>query len=227
MLKNSNLLEFAEYFFLAGTVGGTIAAILGEPIYYSLAPVSLSILVGSINRFRLEQQSKASKVALMAKIDSDRETITQLISQLETRVGGVKLSGINQDNQQETTNLTARDEDNIKHLVTTIQSLSNRLNIQEQTIKMLQTELDLVSHQFRRRPELEQINNLTSIIVDLQQFINELPQWGSLQQKQLIEIQEKVNHGLTKLSEEVADIPHKVNAAVETQLDKINREKDS
>ncbi len=219
MLKNSNLLEFAEYFFLASTVAGTIAAILGEPIYYSLAPVSLAILVGSINRFRLEQQSKASKVALMAKIDSDRETITEFISQLETRIGG--------DNNQETSNLTARDEDNIKHLITTIQSLSNRLNIQEQTIKMLQTELELVSQQFRRRPELEQINNLTSIIVDLQQFINQLPQWGSLQQKQLIEIQEKVNNALTKLSEEVADIPHKVNAAVATQVDNIYREKDS
>lgn len=227
MLKNSNLLEFAEYFFLASTVAGTIAAILGEPIYYSLAPVSLAILIGSINRFRLEQQTKASKVALMAKIDSDRETITQLFSQLETRIGGVKLSAINQDNQQETTNLTARDEDNIKHLITTIQSLSNRMNIQEQTIKMLQAELEFISQQFRRRPELEQINNLTSIIVDLQQFINQLPQWGSLQQKQLIEIQEKVNNALTQLSEEVADIPHKVNAAVETQVDKINREKDS
>ncbi len=223
MLKNLNLLEFAEYFFLAATVGCTIATLLGEPVYYSLVPVSIALLLGAINRFRLEKQSQASKADIAAKIDSDRETITQLISQLETRIGSFKLSATNEEDSQQNTSFAARDEANIKHLITAIQSLSNRLNIQEQTIKMLQTELELVSQQFRRRPELEQINNLTSIIVDLQQFINQLPQWGSLQQTQLMEIQEKVNNALTQLSEELADIPHKVDAAVQTRVDEINQ----
>lgn len=222
MLKNSKLLEFGEYFFLAATVAGTIAAILGEPIYYSFVPISLALLIGSINRFRLEQHSQASKAAIMAKIESDRETLTQLLSQLETRISSLKLSAINQSNHQQIASLERQDEANIKHLITAIESLSNRLNIQDQTIKMLQTELELVSQQFKRRPELEQINSLTSIIVDLQQFINQLPQWGSLQQKQLIEIQDKVNNALTQLSEEVADIPHKVDVAVQTRVDKIN-----
>jgi DNA repair exonuclease SbcCD ATPase subunit len=223
MLKNLNLLEFAEYFFLAATVGSTIATLLGESVYYSLVPVSIALVLGAINRFRLEKQSQASKNALQAKIDSDRETATQLISQLETRIGSLKLSATNEEGSHENASLAARDEANINNLITAIKSLSNRLNIQEQTIKMLQTELELVSQQFRRRPELEQINNLTSIIVDLQQFINELPQWGSLQQKQLIEIQEKVNNALTQLSEELADIPHKVDAAVQTLVDEINQ----
>ncbi len=222
MLKNSKLLEFAEYFFLAATAAGTIAAILGEPIYYSLVPISLSLLIGSINRFRLEQNSQASKAAIMAKSESDRETLAQLLSQLETKISSLKLSAINQSNNQQIASLERRDEENIKNLITAIESLSNRLNIQDQTIKMLQTELELVSQQFKQRPELEQINSLTSVIVDLQQFINQLPQWGSLQQKQLIEIQEKVNNALTQLSEEVADIPHKVDVAVQTRVHKIN-----
>ena len=221
MLKNSKLLEFAEYFLLAATAAGTIAAILGEPIYYSLVPISLSLLIGSINRFRLEQQSQASKAAIMAKTESDRETLAQLLSQLESKISSLKLSAINQSNNQQIASLERQDEANIKNLITAIESLSNRLNIQDQTIKMLQTELELVSQQFKQRPELEQINSLTSVIVDLQQFINQLPQWGSLQQKQLIEIQEKVNNALTQLSEEVADIPHKVDAAVQTRVDKI------
>jgi len=218
MLKNLNLLEFAEYFFLAGTVGCTVATLMGEPVYYSLVPVSIVLVLGAINRYRLEKQSQASKADLAAKMDSDREMLTQLITNLETAI-----PSFNSSESQETNNSNFSDRENIKNLITAIQSLSNRLNIQEQTIKMLQTELELISQQFRRRPELEQINNLTSIIVDLQQFINELPQWGSLQQQQLIETQEKVDNALSQLSEELADIPHKVDAAVQTRVDEINQ----
>ena len=218
MLKNLNLLEFAEYFFLAATVGCTIATLFGEPVYYSLVPVSIALVLGAINRFRLEKQSQISKADLAAKIDSDREMLTQLIANLETAI-----DSFNFPESQESNNSNFSNKENIKNLITAIESLSNRLNIQEQTIKMLQTELELVSQQFKRRPELEQINNLTSIIVDLQQFINELPQWGSLQQKQLIETQEKINNALTQLSAELADIPHKVDAAVQTRVDEINQ----
>ncbi|NEP45402.1 MAG: hypothetical protein F6K35_41755 [Okeania sp. SIO2H7] len=222
MLRNLKLLEFAEYFFLAATVGGTIAAILGEPIYYSLAPVCLSVLLGAINRFRLEQQTQASQLALRGKIESDRQTLESLIYRLETTLSRLNLSEINPDRNGTNLNLPPQDEENIKRLIVAIESLSNRLKIQEQTIKMLQTELDLVAKQFRGRPELEQINSLTSVIVDLQQFINQLPQWGSLQQRQLIEIQEKVNNALDRLSEEMADIPHKVDVAVRSRVDEIN-----
>ena len=222
MLRNLKLLEFAEYFFLAATVGGTIAAILGEPIYYSLAPVCLSVLLGAINRFRLEQQTQASQLALRGKIESDRETLESLIYRLETTLSRLNLSEINPERNGTNLNLPPQDEENIKRLIVAIESLSNRLKIQEQTIKMLQTELDLVAKQFRGRPELEQINSLTSVIVDLQQFINQLPQWGSLQQRQLIEIQEKVNNALDRLSEEMADIPHKVDVAVRSRVDEIN-----
>ena len=133
LLRNLKLLEFAEYFFLAATVAGTIAAILGEPIYYSLAPVCLSILLGAINRFRLEQQTQASQLALRGKIESDRQTLETLISRLEATLSGLNLSEINPGNNGTNFNFPPQYEENTKRLIVAVESLSNRLKIQEQT----------------------------------------------------------------------------------------------
>ncbi|MGB8687636.1 MAG: hypothetical protein WCD53_09915, partial [Microcoleus sp.] len=68
--------------------------------------------------------------------------------------------------------------------------------------------------QFKQRPELAQIETLTTIMLDLQQFINELPQWGNLQQRQLTELQQQVENALGLVSQEIAAIPNRVQSAV-------------
>ena len=89
-------------------------------------------------------------------------------------------------------------------MLETLKTLSNRLDIQEKTIKLLQAELNLFSQQFNQRPELKQINDLASVIVDLQQFINKLPEWSSLREQSFQKLEEKVNQALLKLEKNIA-----------------------
>ena len=87
---------------------------------------------------------------------------------------------------------------------------------------MIQSEIELTSRQFKQRPELQQVETLTTIILDLQEFINQLPQWGSLQQRQLTELQQKVDNALAQLAEEIAVIPNRVQEAVASRGGEIN-----
>ncbi|MDP8934983.1 MAG: hypothetical protein M3N42_12800, partial [Cyanobacteriota bacterium] len=121
-------------------------------------------------------------------------------------------------------NLNVGQGENAHSLISAIENLRQRLIILEKTIKMIQSEIELTSRQFKQRPELQQVETLTTIILDLQQFINELPQWGSLQQRQLTELQQKVNDALAELSEEIAVIPNRVQEAVASRVGEINPE---
>ena len=94
-------------------------------------------------------------------------------------------------------------EEKLKPLLETIKSLSNRLDIQEKTMRLLQAELNLFSQQFKQRPELQQINDLTSVIIDLQQFINKLPEWSDLRQQRFQKLEAKINQALQKLEENI------------------------
>ena len=91
-----------------------------------------------------------------------------------------------------------------------IQNLLERQNLLEKTLSMMQSELEIVVQAFQKRPELDQMNSLTHVIVDLQQFINQLPQWGNLQQHQMNELHQKVEQSLEKLSTEIDNIPNQI-----------------
>ena len=119
-------------------------------------------------------------------------------------------------------NLNVGSGENVHSLISAIENLRQRLIILEKTIKMIQSEIELTSRQFKQRAELQQVETLTTIILDLQQFINELPQWGSLQQRQLTELQQKVDNALAQLSEEIAVIPNRVQEAVASRGGEIN-----
>jgi hypothetical protein len=55
------------------------------------------------------------------------------------------------------------------------------------------------------------------VIVDLQQFINQLPQWGNLQQHQMNELHQKVEQSLEKLSTEIDNIPNQIEQEIKRQ----------
>ena len=99
-----------------------------------------------------------------------------------------------------------------------IQNLLERQNLLEKTLNMIQSELEIIVQTFQKRPELEQINSLTHVIVDLQQFINQLPQWGNLQQHQMNELHQKVEQSLQQLSAEIATIPNQIKQEVKRQV---------
>ncbi|NEQ40584.1 MAG: hypothetical protein F6K40_31895 [Okeania sp. SIO3I5] len=196
MLHRLRFLEILEYIFLAASAVGIFGNYMFEqPVIYPVGFIFTSLFLNLFNRRKLAAQTKAIKFDTTGKIDEYQKSISEIIVDLQNSIN---------DFQSTTKELEInQQEKQIKILLETIKSLSNRLDIQEQTMKLLQTELDLLSQQFKRRPELQQINDLTSVIIDLQQFINQLPEWSDLKQKQLQKLEEKVNLALHKLEENI------------------------
>lgn len=194
MLHRLRLLEIAEYIFLvAAAVGIFATSVFDQAIIYPVGLVFISVLLNLVNRCKLAAQIKAIKVDTSRKVEQYQESISQMIIQLQDSINSFKSTAQELENHQ--------GDGKIAPLLETIKSLSRRLDIQEQTIKLLQTEIDMVSQQFKQRPELQQINDLTSVIIDLQQFINKLPEWSDLRQQQFQKLEDKVNHALHKLEE--------------------------
>ncbi len=198
MLYRLRLLEILEYIFLAVSAVGIFANYMfEEPIIYPVVFIFISLLLNLFNRRKLAEQTQTIKFDNTRKLDEYQESISQIISQLKDSINSFESTVKILENNQR--------EGKVKPLMEKIKNLSNRLEIQEQTIKLLQTELDLVSQQFKQRPELQQINDLTSVIIDLQQFINKLPEWSDLRQQQFQKLEEKVNQALHKLEENIEE----------------------
>ncbi|MCH2049072.1 MAG: hypothetical protein O4861_14030 [Trichodesmium sp. St16_bin4-tuft] len=197
MLHRLRFLEIAEYVFIfASAVGIFVNYFWQKPIVYPLGLVLISLLINLLNRRNLGAQIKAIKFETTGKIDKYQDSISEIISELQNNIKSLKSTTEVLEIHQV--------EEKIQPLLETLKTLSNRLDIQEKTIKLLQAELNLFSQQFNQRPELKQINDLASVIVDLQQFINKLPEWSSLREQSFQKLEEKVNQALLKLEKNIA-----------------------
>ncbi|MEG4503137.1 hypothetical protein QUA81_03990 [Microcoleus sp. F6_B4] len=208
--KSSNWLETAEVVFIAASAVGLAASLVWGQSVYAQVPVVISLVLNFVNRQKLHGQVKASTAAAFDRVNQQAATTDRAIEQLQIAVNALDET-LSQTSRE---NLNVEPGDNVHSLISAIENLRQRLIILEKTIKMIQSEIELTSRQFKQRPELQQVETLTTIILDLQQFINELPQWGSLQQRQLTELQQKVDNALAELSEEIAVIPNLVQEAV-------------
>ena len=216
--KSSNLLETAEVVFLAASAVGLAASLVWGQSVYAQVPVVISLVLNFVNRQKLHRQVKASTAATFDRVNQQAVTTDRAIEQLQLAVNALD-EALAQTSRE---NLNVGPGENVHSLISAIENLRQRLIILEKTIKMIQSEIELTSRQFKQRPELQQVETLTTIILDLQQFINELPQWGSLQQRQLTELQQKVDNALAQLSEEIAVIPNRVQEAVASRGGEIN-----
>ena len=196
MLHRLSLLEIIEYIFLTTSAVGIFGNYMFEqPIIYPVVLIFISLLLNLLNRRKLAAQTQAIKFDHTRKLDEYQQSISQVLSQLKDSINSFESMAQTLGNNQ--------GEGKVKSLMETMKNLSNRLDIQEQTIKLLQAELELASQQFKQRPELQQINDLTSVIIDLQQFINKLPEWSDLRQQKFQNLEEKVNQALHKLEENI------------------------
>ncbi|MCL2939328.1 MAG: hypothetical protein MGU50_23770 [Trichodesmium sp. MAG_R02] len=196
MWHRLRLLEIAEYAFIfASSVGFLVNYLWEQPIIYPLGFVLISLLINIFNRRNLGAQIQRIKFDTTGKIDKYQESISQIISELQNNINSLKSTTKALEINQR--------EEKLKPLLETIKSLSNRLDIQEKTMRLLQAELNLFSQQFKQRPELQQINDLTSVIIDLQQFINKLPEWSDLRQQQFQKLEARINQALQKLEENI------------------------
>jgi len=216
--KSSNLLETAELVFLAASAVGLAASLVWGQSVYAQVPVVISLVLNFVNRQKLHRQVKASTAATFDRVNQQAVTTDRAIEQLQLAVNALD-EALAQTSRE---NLNVGPGENVHSLISAIENLRQRLIILEKTIKMIQSEIELTSRQFKQRPELQQVETLTTIILDLQEFINQLPQWGSLQQRQLTELQQKVDNALAQLSEEIAVIPNRVQEAVASRGGEIN-----
>ncbi|MEG4216253.1 hypothetical protein QUA27_12590 [Microcoleus sp. Pol14C6] len=216
--KSSNLLETAEVVFIAASAVGLAASLVWGPSVYAQVPVVISLVLNFVNRQKLHRQVKTSTAATFDRVNQQAATTDRAIEQLQLAVNALD-EALAQTSRE---NLNVAPGENVHSLISAIENLRQRLIILEKTIKMIQSEIELTSRQFKQRPELQQVETLTTIILDLQQFINELPQWGSLQQRQLTELQQKVDNALAELSEEIAVIPNRVQEALASRSGEIN-----
>ncbi|MDT9201112.1 hypothetical protein H4N54_02315 [Limnospira fusiformis KN01] len=208
MLHYRNLLEIAEYVGLAVTVVGTVATFTGRSLLYGGIPLLIFLAIGLVNRYLLKQYLRSLTFNVKANVDLNTQAIEQL-----NHIAQANAVSANINTLKSTANLDmAALTDNLTTLNGTLQNILERQNALEQAIDAIQGELELVVRKFQQRPELEQVENLTHVIVDLQQFINQLPQWGALQQQQLNELQERVSGA-------IADLPRQVEVAISDRLD--------
>ncbi|MEG4024947.1 hypothetical protein [Microcoleus sp. S13C4] len=216
--KSSNLLETAELVFIAASAVGLAVSLVWGQSVYAQVPVVISLVLNFVNRQKLHRQVKASTAATFDRVNQQAATTDRASEELQIAVKALD-EALAQTSRE---NLNVAPGENVHSLISAIENLRQRLIILEKTIKMIQSEIELTSRQFKQRPELQQVETLTTIILDLQQFINELPQWGSLQQRQLTELQQKVDNALAQLSEEIAVIPNRVQEAVASRSGEIN-----
>jgi hypothetical protein len=216
--KSNNLLETAEVVFLAASAVGLAASLVWGQSVYAQGAIVISLVLNFVNRQKLHRQVKTSTAATFDRVNQQAVTTDRAIEQLQLAVNALD-EALAQTSRE---NLNVGPGENVHSLISAIENLRQRLIILEKTIKMIQSEIELTSRQFKQRPELQQVETLTTIILDLQEFINELPQWGSLQQRQLTELQQKVDNALAQLSEEIAVIPNRVQEAVASRGGEIN-----
>ena len=204
------MLETAELASLAASAVGLAASLVWQQSVYAQVPIIMALVLNFVNRQKLHGQVKTSTVAVFDRVNQQAATTDRAIEQLQLAVNTLD-EALSQTSRE---NLNATQGENAHSLISAIENLRQRLIILEKTIKMIQSEIEITGRQFKQRPELAQVETLTAIMLDLQQFVNELPQWGNLQQRQLTELQQKVDDALGRLSEEIAAIPNRVQEAV-------------
>lgn len=208
--KLTNLSEIAELVLLVVSVVGLAASLVFQQSIYAQVPIALSLLLNFVNRQKLQRQLKITTASTFDRLNQQATTTDIAIEQLQ-----IAVKSLGQATPQTTPeNPNIQPAENLHSLISAVENSRQRLIILEKTMKMTQSEIEMTSRQFKQRPELAQIETLTTIMIDLQQFVNELPQWGSLQQRQLTELQQKVETALGEVSQEIATIPNRIQEAV-------------
>ncbi|HEY9864137.1 MAG TPA: hypothetical protein V6D21_08160 [Candidatus Obscuribacterales bacterium] len=203
--------EFVELIFIIAAIIGSFSLLTGQSITYAAIPGSFALGLNWLNRQLLAQQIRKNSATNKSLIQQHKADLDQLMDQLQRTISTLNISsGL-------TINPNAQLAQELQSLMAVIQNILERQNLLEKTLSMMQSELEIVVQAFQKRPELDQINSLTHVIVDLQQFINQLPQWGNLQQHQMNELHQKVEQSLEKLSTEIDNIPNQIEQEVKRQ----------
>jgi hypothetical protein len=212
MLNRKKWLEILELILIISTIIGSFSTLTGTAITYSVIPGSLALGLNWLNRQLLAQKTRKNIANTKSLVQDNQGNLERLMDQLKNTINTLNISS----GLASTPNPQLAQE--LQSLMVVIQNLLERQNLLEKTLTMMQSELEVIVQTFQKRPELEQINTLTHVIVDLQQFINQLPQWGNLQQHQMNELHQKVEQSLQQLSAQIENIPNQIEQEVKRQV---------
>lgn len=203
--------ELVELIFIIAAILGSFGILTGQSPIYVAIPASFALGLNWLNRQLLAQQIQKNSANTKSLIQQHQTDLDQLMDQLQKTISTLNISsGL-------AFNPPPQLAQELQALMGVIQNILERQNLLEKTLTMMQSELEIVVQAFQKRPELDQINSLTHVIVDLQQFINQLPQWGNLQQHQMNELHQKVEQSLEQLSAEIENIPHQIEQEIKRQ----------
>ena len=160
-MNNRRWLLIAEYVALAASVIGSISAVIYQQVIYGLIPVCVCLLLNRLDRHRYDLWQTRQR----ASLQKTARAIVQLKQGLE------KLEAQRLPPESDPNLLQRVDIGNMLVVVETLYQCQHAL---DESVKSLKLQLDMLTEQFSQRPELEQIESLTSIIVELQQLINQL-----------------------------------------------------
>ncbi len=166
MFKRHKGLEIAEYISLAAAVTGTILATVFQEFTYALWPICFAILLNTINRrYGLNQDWHS------------RRTLAQLEGKIAAlalkNIASAQLQFPEQFNPISNVESNAESMKAIASLIEAVQKLRSQQQQLHGAIKQIKDQLNTLSQQFKDRPELEQIESLTLVIVALQQLIDD------------------------------------------------------
>lgn len=212
MLSRKQWLEILELILIIATIIGSFSTLTGTAITYSVIPGSLALGLNWLNRQLLAQKTRKNIANTKSLVQDHQGNLERLMDELKNTINTLNISS----GLAFTPNPQLAQE--LQSLMVVIQNLLERQNLLEKTLTMMQSELEVIVQTFQQRPELEQINTLTHVIVDLQQFINQLPQWGNLQQHQMNELHQKVEQSLQQLSAQIENIPNQIEQEVKRQV---------
>ena len=200
MSNNRRWLDIAEYVSIGSAVGGSAIAFFSQQAIYGLAPVSLSLLLNVINRRRLEQRYQQSS-AVSTQVQQLRSAINSL------NVANTKL-------KKDIQNIAPSQE--LTSIISTVEELKERQNGLRLSLVPLQSRVDDLIEQFNKRPELEQIESLVTVITALRQCIDELPQPERLQPHSA-ELQQQLESGFARLANHSERLEGLENAIAQVQ----------
>lgn len=147
-------LEIGELVCLVLFGVGAIAAGLSGQWLYGFIPLFLSLSLNWLNR----QQVRRIQIRQSESLQRLAHTLTQVESAWRAAPAPPN-SRVDLDS-----------------LVSAIEQLYQHQQALEQILAPMRTQLEMLTEQFRHRPELTQIESLTAIIRDLQKLLNRLSQ---------------------------------------------------
>ncbi|MBW4497262.1 MAG: hypothetical protein KME26_30230 [Oscillatoria princeps RMCB-10] len=195
-----NGLELTESISVAGSVAGTIMAVVSQQLIYAAAPLSLALSLSLINRRRFEQSFEQNIAAVLAEMGN---RVTQSDRQLSGEMQAVRntVAALQAAPQQAADFNPIKEElfqlqkrfDTLEEAINSFKEAADSDESQEmaelfpafdpsellQQIQQLQKNVSLLAEAFNQRPEASRLQELNQLAASLQQQLEALPQTAS------------------------------------------------